>query len=262
MTRARLIINADDFGFDRDTVEATVSAFDRGLLTSATIMANMPASDDAIGWASDHPEFSFGVHLVWAGDGLERPLSAAHEVPSLAGQDGAFRGSTSSRIRGALRVVPASEIIAEATRQIARVRDAGIQISHVDSHGHLHKYGAFRQALVRMLPGLGIRRVRTAQDLYVHPRRLSPTVRLGGYWRRRLAAAFSTTDHLYMPGSDGEPAWETGLIELLRRTAGLVEVGVHPGAAEAWRADELARLEQFVRHAQVEAIPLVDWRAV
>lgn len=260
--RPRLILNADDFGWDGDTVAATISAFERGLLTSATIMANTSASDDAIAWAREHPEFGFGVHLVWVGDGPERPLSPPGEVRSLVGSGGAFRGSTSMRVRGALGVVPGREIVAEAMRQIEYVRDAGISISHVDAHGHLHKYGSFRRALTRLLPSLGIHRVRTAQDLYLRPPRTSPTVWLGGHWRRRLRAAFDTTDHLYMPGSDGGTHWETELVEPLERLAGLVEIGVHPGKAEPWRADELARLERFVKRARARGMELVDWRAV
>ena len=38
----RLIINADDFGFSEDTVVATIELFNKGLLTSATMMPNMP----------------------------------------------------------------------------------------------------------------------------------------------------------------------------------------------------------------------------
>ena len=35
----KLIINADDFGFDTETVEWTIKGFETGKLTSATIMA-------------------------------------------------------------------------------------------------------------------------------------------------------------------------------------------------------------------------------
>lgn len=37
----KLIINADDFGFDAETVEWTIKGFELGKITSATIMAGM-----------------------------------------------------------------------------------------------------------------------------------------------------------------------------------------------------------------------------
>ena len=40
----RLVLNADDFGYSDDTVEATIECFACGALTSATIMPAMPAA--------------------------------------------------------------------------------------------------------------------------------------------------------------------------------------------------------------------------
>ena len=43
----KLIINADDFGLNDHTVEWTIKGFERGALTSATIMAGMPTTEKA-----------------------------------------------------------------------------------------------------------------------------------------------------------------------------------------------------------------------
>ncbi|MBV9158459.1 MAG: ChbG/HpnK family deacetylase, partial [Acidobacteriaceae bacterium] len=43
----RLIINADDFGFTRDVNAGIVHAHREGVLTSATLMANGNAFEDA-----------------------------------------------------------------------------------------------------------------------------------------------------------------------------------------------------------------------
>jgi hypothetical protein len=59
----KLIINADDFGLSDHTVEWTINGFECGALTSATIMAGMPTTDKAVGYAKVHPQFSFGVHF-------------------------------------------------------------------------------------------------------------------------------------------------------------------------------------------------------
>ncbi|HKS41295.1 MAG TPA: ChbG/HpnK family deacetylase, partial [Blastocatellia bacterium] len=44
----KLIVNADDFGFTRGVNLGIIRAFEEGILTSATIMANGDAFEDAI----------------------------------------------------------------------------------------------------------------------------------------------------------------------------------------------------------------------
>ncbi len=52
------------------------------------------------------------------------------------------------------------ELEAEITAQICIVRDAGIVISHLDGHKHLHQLPAVCAAVAKVLPRFGIERVR------------------------------------------------------------------------------------------------------
>ena len=79
----RVVLNADDFGRCPDTVAATIECFTRGALTSASFMVHMPATAQALAFARAHPEFSYGVHLTFVTDDVERPLSPPSEVPDL-----------------------------------------------------------------------------------------------------------------------------------------------------------------------------------
>ena len=47
----KVILHADDFGFNEETTRATIECFERGVLTSATIMVNCEASEMAIDYA-------------------------------------------------------------------------------------------------------------------------------------------------------------------------------------------------------------------
>ena len=47
----KLIVNADDFGFDDETVDWTIKGFETGKITSATIMAGMPATERVVEYA-------------------------------------------------------------------------------------------------------------------------------------------------------------------------------------------------------------------
>ncbi len=61
----KLIINADDFGLNSSVNRAIVDLFTNGLINSATLMANMPAFDEAISLVHKYnlaPKI--GLHLV------------------------------------------------------------------------------------------------------------------------------------------------------------------------------------------------------
>jgi hypothetical protein len=258
----RIILNADDFGHCDDTVEATIECFERGALTSATIMATMPAAARAIEFARKHPQFSFGVHLTFSRDGDERPLRSRSEIPDLLDDKGRFLSSGEVRRRALLRRLPVDQIEREIEAQLSFVQDQGVRLSHVDSHGHLHKFAPFRKALQRVLPRFGLDRVRNVQDIYFCRQFYSPTYWLGPLWRRSLMRRFRTTDHLHMPyhlsvrGQD----WWTELLPKLR--GGTVEIGVHPGRQEDWRNQERLGVLQFASLARQARHELIGWDGI
>jgi hypothetical protein len=101
--------------------------------------------------------------------------------------------------------------------------------------------------------------VRSVQDVYLRRSAHSPTYWLGHRWRGRIAAAFETTDHFFMPSKD-EPPWVETLLSAIPG-AGSLEVGVHPGYDEPWRdRDRLATLE--LSRALGDRVARVDWRTL
>jgi predicted glycoside hydrolase/deacetylase ChbG (UPF0249 family) len=258
----RIVVNADDFGLSDDTVQATIGGIESGLITSASIMARMPATESALAYAATRGDVSFGVHLTFVGTGPETAVSDAADIPALAESDGQFRRTRDIRLAALLHRVPVAQIARETEAQIAVVRSAGVAVSHVDSHRHLHKFAPFREALRRVLPRFGITRVRTVQDVYLERPLRSPTYWLGRAWRRSLQQSFTTTDHFYMPTSAGDREWHTVVERLDAREASSIEVGLHPGHEEEWRRSELASLERFVEVAQIRGHELVPWTAI
>jgi chitin disaccharide deacetylase len=258
----QIVVNADDFGYSQDTVEATVAALETGLLTGATIMANMPATAEALAYASRRPDLSFGVHLAFVGDGSEAPVSRVSEVPALVTADGCFPGSRDVRARALAGRLPVDQIEYEVAAQLDVLVRAGIEISHVDSHRHLHKFKPFRTALRHVLPRYGIRRVRTVQDVYVKRPLTSLTYWLGPVWRTSLTRYFDTTDHFYMPTTAGDRGWERVASQLASLDGATLEVGLHPGREDVWRRHELESLEPFVSLALGQGHELVGWRTI
>jgi hypothetical protein len=255
-----VILNADDFGASDETVRATIECFEAGALTSATIMPGMPATDAALEYARSRPDLSFGVHLSFVANGLERPLSDPARLGGLVDGDGRFLPTGEARRRALLRRIPVEQITLETEAQLASVRDGGVPISHVDSHRHMHKLGPFRDALVRVLPRFGIRRLRNVQDVWLRRPLRSPTFWYGRAWRRRLMRRFATTDHFYMPTSADDRGWDAALLAAIRSlSGGSLEVGVHPGFDEDWRDDERRTVQAFAARAASEGHLLVPW---
>jgi hopanoid biosynthesis associated protein HpnK len=136
----RLIINADDFGLCSGVNEAVAQAHTSGVLTSTTIMANMPAAEAAVKLAKQMPHLGVGVHLNLSNG---RPLSKDGSVNCLLDNTGCFALSTAKlsllsiarrKIRNAIRT--------EFAAQIQWVLDNGIKPTHLDSHKHIHCFPA------------------------------------------------------------------------------------------------------------------------
>jgi len=134
----RVIINADDFGLCDGVNKAVAQAHTDGVLTSATIMANMPAADEAVKIAKKLPNLGVGVHLNLT-EG--RPLSKDTCIGRLLDTDGQFACSPfklsllslgGHKIREAIR--------AELAAQIQWVIDNGLKPTHLDSHKHIHTF--------------------------------------------------------------------------------------------------------------------------
>ena len=58
-----IVINADDFGLTEGINKGIVQAHTDGVLTSTTIMTNMPAAEQAVKMAKRLPKLGIGIHL-------------------------------------------------------------------------------------------------------------------------------------------------------------------------------------------------------
>lgn len=260
MTR-RIIMSADDFGFDEDTVEATIDAFETGVIRNTSIMANMPATKLAADYAADNPQHSYGVHLTFTRDTVEEPVLEAEDVPALVADDGLFLPGREAQIRALTGRFPTKQIAAEMAAQISRVMELGVKVDYVDSHKHLHKFPNFRKALPMVLPQFGISHVRTVQDTFVpEPSKTRPTVLLGSILRSPLERRWRSTDHFFMGDGDLTTDWWSQVP--IPEHGEVLEVGGHPGTNEAWRAREADQLAKFVARASEAGVEFIRWRDV
>jgi len=124
-----LVVNADDFGLTVGVNNGILDAHDGGILTSASVFANAPATADAIGCARVRPSL----------DG--RPMLPPNRVPTLVEDDGRFRASWKPFIVACLRGrVKYEEVERELSAQIERLYSEGIRLTHLDAHKHVHAF--------------------------------------------------------------------------------------------------------------------------
>jgi predicted glycoside hydrolase/deacetylase ChbG (UPF0249 family) len=156
---ARLIVNADDFGLTRGVNRAIRELHTRGALTSATLMANGSAFDDAVKIALTHPTLGVGCHIVLT-DGV--PVSHPDSIPTLLGPDRkSFRPKLTGFVRDLLLGrIREEEIAIEALAQIQKLVRAGIEVTHLDTHKHTHLFPQVARSLLRVAANSSIGAVR------------------------------------------------------------------------------------------------------
>jgi len=155
-TRA-LIVNADDFGLTPGVNAGILDAHTRGILTSASMFANASATDHAIQLARRTPTLGIGCHLALVD---ADPVLPSSLLPTLA-PDGHFRPTWRAFIADALAGrIAVHEIEQELAAQISRVADAGLRLTHLDGHKHVHVFPPVFGAVARLARRFGIPTVR------------------------------------------------------------------------------------------------------
>jgi len=154
----RLIINADDFGFTRGVNIGIVRGFKAGIVTSATIMANGEAFEEAAELARSNPALGVGCHLAIVGG---RPVAPASEIPSLVDRGRALPSTLTKLVmKLASGSLTSDQIAREFRAQVDRVKRAGVDITHFDTHKHSHTHPKVMEALAQVANEFGVTRVR------------------------------------------------------------------------------------------------------
>jgi len=246
----RLIVNADDFGWSEAVTSGILRAHRDGLVTSTTLMANLPGAEEALARARrEAPGLGIGLHLNLT-EG--RPLTGDAAAPLMDGQ-GEFIRSLRSLVRR-VRTSEAARLAAarEWEAQILWARDRNLRPTHLDGHKHAHLAPPLLPIAIALAGKHGIAAMRTTAEwrpagiAKMLPRqwgakdRLRQMIlaRVGRRWglaaqRAAREAGLATTDWFFGLRATGGISAE--LIEYVLRGApeGTGELMVHPGEAEA-----------------------------
>ena len=128
-----LIINGDDAGMCHAANLATIQSLEQGLMRCSTIMVPCPWFPEIAGYAKEHPEKDFGVHLCHTSEWTKfrwGPVAPADQVPGLIDPAGyLWRG-----VEEVYAHATPEQALTEARAQIKRALAAGIDVTHLDSH--------------------------------------------------------------------------------------------------------------------------------
>jgi chitin disaccharide deacetylase len=236
----RLIVNADDLGLSPGVNRGIMDLAAAGVVTSASLLMNLPATADAVRRATAI-DLPLGVHLnLTAGRPLTGPGTS---LTRAEGRFGRPEWVVGQLVAGRLRL---PEVEREWEAQIEAFLATGLRPSHLDTHVHLHVLPPLAAIVWRLAGRHGIGAVRLqGHGLVLH--QVAPFVppALVTRWRlatgrRPAAAPMLRIDHLLVLTAMRPPPTPRSLAALLRRLPpGLTELVTHPGYVD----DELRGLD-------------------
>lgn len=124
----KLVINADDFGYSKGVNLGILEAYKHGVVSSTTMMVNMPGAAHAAALALAHPGLGVGIHLV-----LDCGYPVHPNVPSLVDESGRFY-----KMEEMLEKAEGHDIEKELYAQIEKFFSWGLTPTHLDGHHHVH----------------------------------------------------------------------------------------------------------------------------
>ena len=127
------VVHADDIGMSHAANDGAFEALANGPATCGSLMVPCPWFAEAAAWAQDGRDVDLGVHLTLNAEyGSYRwgPVAGRSAVPSLVDDAGhLFRTA-----RETVKYGSAADVETELRAQIDTALDAGVDVTHLDSH--------------------------------------------------------------------------------------------------------------------------------
>uniref|UniRef100_A0A7C5EQP9 ChbG/HpnK family deacetylase n=1 Tax=Desulfobacca acetoxidans TaxID=60893 RepID=A0A7C5EQP9_9BACT len=243
----RLIINADDLGRTPEVNHAIARLLSRGLITSATVIANAPYVEEGVALIPPPFRDRLGIHLNIT---EFRPLTGEEVWRGWLAEGGCF--SLENFRQKPLSPQVKRAIWGEWCAQVARLRSLGLKLSHLDSHHDVHTDPRLLMVLKRLQKHTGLNKMRLPETLPIRPGALLLKNRLWSwvlrYWppRARSSQAFASFVSFWVRGRQGPLPYHT------------LEVMVHPGHANY--AEETALLESPWRETLPFPVELISYQ--
>ena len=128
----KLIVNADDFGLCTSVNKAIIECHLAGNINSTTLMANMPGTEEAIELSQKHTKLKIGLHFCITEGKAMGGLS------TLTKPDQSFYNWGELNKLAITNKINSDDIKREFYAQYEYLLDKGVDVTHFDSHQHIH----------------------------------------------------------------------------------------------------------------------------
>lgn len=224
----RLIVNADDFGYNIKVNQGIIEAHRNGIVTSTSLMTTKEAFDDAVRLLKENPRLSAGVHL---------DLDEFFDVDQR-------QGIIRSRVTTPKLL---ADVEVEIRRQIDKIKSVGVVPDHISSHHQVHLIEDVFPLTVKIAKEYGIGSVRIVRKFYSDPDK---------YFKMRelLRENGLASAEYFIEG------WYWGNVD---ENFSVAELVTHPGYGELWREYELcaccdSKLKNYLREKNIQLITYTD----
>lgn len=157
------IFNADDFGISPGVNQAIAKAHKEGVLNSTSIMINLKYAQQAVELAGQMPDLNIGLHANLTN---EMPVLSRHRIPLLVDERGKFaHGFVDLALLSVLHPRELKrQVKIEVKAQIEKALAAGIKLTHLDSHRHVHMIPGIFKAFLELQQEYKIPRLRFVNE--------------------------------------------------------------------------------------------------
>ena len=230
----RLILNADDYGRCVEINSAVEELIEANRLRDVSVLVNGQLLNSAIRFLKSNAHVSVGIH--WnAVEGF--PVSQASTIEVLTDSSGEFVGLGRLLRRWLAHPLAVSRAVElEWRAQVETLLNAKLELSHADSHQHLHAFPQAWRIAVKLCREYGIPALRLPRERSQLP------LRRAGAWAlcASLSVARLLTDSKGLIHNDqllgfkraGAYDLATLLEDMRKSPGGLTEIALHPSTTD------------------------------
>ena len=226
----KLIVNADDFGYRKDINKGIIFAHKNGIVKNTTVLTDRDAFEDAVYLSKENPDLKTGLHID-----LDIFMDIDKDIADLASVSN-FKIPSPDK----------QQILGSINRQLDKFLNAGLKLSHLDGHHHVHLHPEILSLIAQKAKELNVP-VRFFEGFYNDH-----------YLAQQMKQILLDLNVKHCPHFIN--GWYWGNVD---ENFELAELMTHPGFNEMWRDFETAKccdpvLKNYLNNKNIEIITFED----